>query len=84
MISLSWRVDWLTSKQVISSIWSDREFVGTDALVCLPKHSRVKPSQAPQKEGMLANGMSWKDKWADRRGRLSLLWSLSPNPFSEC
>ena len=32
---------------------------------------------------MLPNGMPYKGKWADRRGRLSLLWSLTPFPLSE-
>ena len=33
--------------------------------------------QAPQKEGMSPNGMLFRDLQADRRGRLSLLYSLT-------
>ena len=50
--------------------------IGTDALVCPPKHSQEKPPQAPPKEGMLPNGMPYKGKWADRRWRLSLLCGI--------
>ena len=49
--------------------------VGTDALVCPPEHNQRKPPQAPQKEKMLPDGMTHRGKWADRRGRLSLLCS---------
>ena len=57
--------------------------VGTDALVCPPEHSHKKPPQVPQKEGMLPNGMPCKGKWADRRGRLSLLKEPHSRPLSE-
>ena len=49
---MSGRVDWLTSKRVVSSVGNYGEPVGTDALVCPPKHSQEKPPQAHQKEGM--------------------------------
>ena len=46
--------------------------VGTDALVCPPKHSHKKSPAPPPKEGMLPNGIPKGDEKADRRGRLSL------------
>ncbi|WP_249118599.1 hypothetical protein [Prevotella veroralis] len=39
--------------------------------------------QAPQKEGMSPNGMLFRDLQADRRGRLSLLCSLTFQLLSE-
>ena len=69
----------LHCKETPSSNWRRRFFylnnmptVGTDALVCPPKHSQEKPPPIHQREGMLPNGMPYKGKWADRRGRLSL------------
>ena len=61
--------------------------VGTDALVCPPEYSQRKPPQAPQKEKMLPDGMTHRGKWADRRGRLSLLCSTlfhRPNSSFTC
>ena len=46
--------------------------VGTDAIVCPPKHNQRQPPQAPPKEGMLPDGIPKGDEKADRRGRLSL------------
>ena len=50
--------------------------VGTDALFCPPEHNQRKPPQAPPKEKMLPDGMTHRGKWADRRGRLSLLCGI--------